>query len=81
MVESIPSAFDASVISVNVTVNDRPQELGSGATIADLLNQLAITVRHVAVEVNGDLIPREKHDGFQLSDDDRIEVVTLVGGG
>ena len=37
--------------------------------------------RHVAVEVNGDLVPRERHPDFQLSNEDRVEVVTLVGGG
>ena len=73
--------LEASVISVNVTVNDRPQAMDSGSTIADLLKRLDITVRHVAVEVNGELIPREQHNEYQLSDDDRIEVVTLVGGG
>ncbi len=79
--EAAPSTLNASVIAVKVTVNDRTQELDLGSTIADLLNRLGITVKHVAVEVNGELIPREQHESFQLSDEDRIEVVTLVGGG
>jgi sulfur carrier protein len=66
---------------LNVTVNDQLHTLEPESTITDLLEQLGITVRHVAVEVNGDLVPRERHPDFQLSNEDRVEVVTLVGGG
>ena len=64
-----------------MTVNDQLHTLEPESTITDLLEQLGITVRHVAVEVNGDLVPRERRPDFQLSNEDRVEVVTLVGGG
>lgn len=66
---------------MNVWVNDRECELDDGGTIRDLLDRLGVTVRHVAVEVNGLLVPRERHHEHRLAAEDRIEVVTLVGGG
>ena len=66
---------------VQLVVNDRELELAGQATIKDLLHYLEVTVRHVAVEVNGKLIPRAEHESHQLQAGDRVEVVTLVGGG
>ena len=54
--------------------------LDEGATIAILLGRLRLT-GPVAVEVNEQLAPREQHDDWALSAGDRVEVVTLVGGG
>jgi len=35
----------------------------------------------VAVEVNREIVPRSQHEGFQLQDNDRVEVVFAIGGG
>jgi sulfur carrier protein len=40
-----------------------------------------MAARHVAVEVNLELVPRARHREFRLREADRLEVVTLVGGG
>ncbi|MEZ6105156.1 MAG: sulfur carrier protein ThiS [Pirellulaceae bacterium] len=66
---------------MQLVVNDRELELAGQATIKDLLRHLEVTVRHVAVEVNGELIRRAEHESHQLQAGDRVEVVTLVGGG
>ena len=66
---------------MNVTVNDQLHTLEPESTITDLLEQLGITVRHVAVEVNYQLVPRSEHKQHVLQDGDRLEIVTLVGGG
>ena len=50
-------------------------------TLAELLNQLKIQPRYVAVERNLDLVPRSMHATCVLQPGDRLEVVTLVGGG
>lgn len=50
-------------------------------TVADLLARHQIATERVAVEVNLELVPREQHAQFTLQDGDRVEVVTLVGGG
>jgi sulfur carrier protein len=66
---------------VNILVNGAPRELPEGTTVADLLSQLDMAARHVAVEVNLELVPRARHQEFRLREADRLEVVTLVGGG
>jgi thiamine biosynthesis protein ThiS len=67
--------------TVNILVNGTPREVPQGTTVAELLSQLKMTARHVAVEVNLELVPRASHHEFQLREADRLEVVTLVGGG
>jgi sulfur carrier protein len=66
---------------VNILVNGAPREVAEGTTIAALLAQLEMTARHVAVEVNLQLVPRARHGQHALGEADRLEIVTLVGGG
>jgi thiamine biosynthesis protein ThiS len=66
---------------VIVTVNGQPQELPDRATVAQLLQQLKIGPRGVAVEVNLAIVPAGRHAEHLLSPGDKLEVVTLVGGG
>lgn len=56
-------------------------ELLAGVTLCQLLRQLEITTRHVAVELNLEIVPFERHSECILADGDKLEVVTLVGGG
>lgn len=64
-----------------IVVNGAPREVPAGQTIAELLDQLQVERKHVAVEVNLELVPRGQHDRRTLAEGDRLEVVTLVGGG
>jgi sulfur carrier protein len=64
-----------------LTVNGKERELAEGTTIADLLAELKLDPRMLAVERNLDLVPRGQHAETQLAAGDRVEVVTLVGGG
>jgi sulfur carrier protein len=66
---------------VNILLNGKPREVAAGTTIAMLLSDLGVTERHVAVEVNAELVPRARHAEHELRENDRLEVVTLVGGG
>lgn len=66
---------------MRLTVNDQPRELPEGATVSALLAALALPSTRVAVEVNRALVRRAEHAGHVLHDGDRVEVVTLVGGG
>jgi thiamine biosynthesis protein ThiS len=67
--------------SITISLNEDPRQLAGGTTIADLLAELGLTAKHVAVEVNLELIPRSLHAERRLADGDRLEIVTLVGGG
>ena len=66
---------------MQIIVNDEPYDVPAGCTVAALLEQLGQTGRPVAVEVNLQLVPRQRHAEHVLSEQDRLEIVTLVGGG
>lgn len=66
---------------MQVKVNGEAMELPNGATIAALIEQLALAGKRVAVEVNEDIVPRSQHPAFTLSEGDRVEVVHAIGGG
>jgi sulfur carrier protein len=66
---------------VQVVVNGERLETLDAATLAGLLADLAVRVEYVAVEVNTELVPRSDFATHVLAPDDRIEIVTLVGGG
>jgi len=66
---------------VQVSVNGEPREIAKGATVAQLLETLELAGKYVAVEVNLELVPRGRHAAHRLAEGDRLEIVTLVGGG
>ena len=66
---------------MEITVNGQSRQVAEGTTLAELLDQLKLADKHVAVEVNLELVPRDRHAGHPLADGDRLEIVTLVGGG
>ena len=67
--------------SIRIHVNDQEQAVAEGATVAALLDQLGLGGKPVAVEVNLELVPKAPHAEHRLAPGDRIEIVTLVGGG
>jgi thiamine biosynthesis protein ThiS len=66
---------------MRIIVNDQPTDLPDAASVADLVQQLALPGTRVAVEVNRVLVRRADHAATVLKDGDVVEVVTLVGGG
>ena len=66
---------------IDVTVNGEQQKLPAGMTVAQLIERLRLLPRHVAVERNLNLVPRASHAQCILEAGDRLEIVTLVGGG
>ena len=66
---------------IDITVNGKPRDVEAGATVAVLLESLGIDPRQSAVERNMELVPRGVHAATVLEAGDRVEVVTLVGGG
>jgi sulfur carrier protein len=66
---------------MRIQVNGQPRDVGPGLTVAKLLGELGVTQPHVAVELNLEVVPRADHAATILHDGDRLEVVTLVGGG
>jgi thiamine biosynthesis protein ThiS len=66
---------------MRILFNGESRELADGSTVADLVRAAVANARYVAVERNGEVVPRDQHSATPLRDGDRIEVVTLVGGG
>ena len=66
---------------MQIQVNGEQREVESGLSIAELLRVLQLDPKYLAVERNLELVPREDHENTLLNEGDRLEVVTLVGGG
>jgi sulfur carrier protein len=66
---------------VKIILNGQEKPLAAPITVAALLQEMGLTERRVAVEVNREIIPRSRHGEFELKDNDRVEVVFAIGGG
>jgi sulfur carrier protein len=66
---------------MTIHVNGNPREVDECVSVADLLDDLGVRQPHVAVELNLEVVPRGQHAATVLRDGDRLEIVTLVGGG
>ena len=80
-VELLVEGVEVEARSVEICVNDQSRELDSGTTVAQLLAQLNLESRYLAVERNLQIVPRREHARCILQPGDRLEIVTLVGGG
>lgn len=69
------------VWTMQLKINGKKEEIGDGSRVADLLRLFELAPLRVAVEVNQELVPRTEFDSTLLHDGDRVEIVTLVGGG
>lgn len=66
---------------MEIMVNGQQRSVADGLFLVDLLDQLQLNPKLVAVEVNTQLVPRERHGEHRLQPGDQLEIVTLVGGG
>lgn len=66
---------------MQIIVNGTPEQRPDGMNVSDLLQEHDLGNQACAVEVNKQLVPRDLHAEHTLHDGDRVELVTLVGGG
>jgi len=66
---------------VTLTVNGEPKNVPEGLTLAQLVRELGLERNPIAVELNRQVVPRDRHGDTRLAQGDRLEIVTLVGGG
>jgi sulfur carrier protein len=66
---------------MRIVVNGEAREVANGMTVRALIESLAPKGAACAAEVNQDLVPRREQAGRVLKEGDRVEIVTLVGGG
>ncbi len=64
-----------------IVVNGDPRPLPAPATVSALLGELGLAGRRIAIERNGEIIPRSRHEHELLQAGDRVEIVVAVGGG
>ena len=66
---------------LEITVNGEAVQLPAGSTVAKLVAARGLRPEQVAVEVNREIVPRATHADHALTAGDRVEIVTMVGGG
>lgn len=67
---------------LSLSINGRTAEVPAGArTLADLVVALGLAGKRIAIERNGEVVPRSLHAATPLAREDRIEIVGAVGGG
>jgi len=66
---------------VTIVLNGEIRGTPAGATVLALLETIGIAPGRVAVEVNGRVVRRDDYPRLALTDNDRVEIVHLVGGG
>ncbi len=76
------SVSSGMIQRMKLVLNGEEYELAKdGATVADLLRALGMAGRPVAVELNKELVFKRNHGTTAIQEGDRVEVVTMVGGG
>lgn len=66
---------------IELTVNGAARKLPEATSVAQLLEQLGLAGKRLAVERNGQIVPRGLHVETRLTSGDQIEIVVAVGGG
>ncbi|TDK27251.1 sulfur carrier protein ThiS [Luteimonas aestuarii] len=66
---------------MDIILNGDPTTVADDATIATLLAAQGLAERRVAVEINGEIVPRGRHAEHALQAGDRVEIVHALGGG
>lgn len=74
-------AHFATMPGMNILLNGHSRTLQDTATLIDLLQHEGLAERRVAVEINGEIIPRSRHAQTLLAEGDQVEIVHALGGG
>ncbi|MCD8120396.1 MAG: sulfur carrier protein ThiS [Lachnospiraceae bacterium] len=62
-------------------VNDEQISLDGTMPVVELLQMKGYPLTRIAVEVNGQIVPKAKYETYELHDEDTVEIVCFVGGG
>lgn len=66
---------------LQITLNGDHRSLASGSTVLNLLEELELVGKRLAVERNGEIVPKGLHASTVLAEGDALEIVVAVGGG
>ena len=71
----------SNTVEITLNVNGNPVTCPPQTTLPQVLKQMGLNPRLVAVEYNGEILHRQYWDKTELQTGDRLEIVTIVGGG
>jgi len=66
---------------ITVIVNGATRQIPDSTSVAALVEEMALAGKRIALERNGEIVPRSRFAAQQLADGDKLEVVVAVGGG
>ena len=66
---------------ITISINGESRQFIESISVASLIEEMGLTVKRVALERNGEIVPRSQFTAQQLAEGDRLEVVVAVGGG
>jgi sulfur carrier protein len=66
---------------MQIQVNGEPLEVAEQSNLSDLIAQLQLAGKRIAIELNLEIIPRSAHAATLLKAGDRVEIVHAIGGG
>ena len=64
-----------------IQLNGNPYKINNGTNLNELLHKLKIQKNKVAIEVNGEIVQKDKYQNLVLRKDDKVEIVHFIGGG
>jgi sulfur carrier protein len=66
---------------IALTINGVPRSFDRALNCAELVDELKLAGKRIAIERNGEIVPRSRFGDCRLEDGDRLEIVVAVGGG
>ena len=66
---------------IQVTINGASRQIPQHSNLARLLEDMQLAGKRVAIERNGEIVPRSQYAAVELMADDQLEIVVAVGGG
>ncbi|QLI80667.1 sulfur carrier protein ThiS [Chitinibacter fontanus] len=66
---------------IQISINGAAREFAEPLSVAQLIVELELTGKRIAIERNGEIVPKSEHASTQLVDGDVLEMVVAVGGG
>jgi sulfur carrier protein len=75
------SELSANLKVIAVSINGVTRQLPDSTSVAALIEEMGLVGKRIALERNGEIVPRSSFAAQQLADGDKLEVVVAVGGG
>jgi sulfur carrier protein len=77
----LPTYFKRQIKLINISINGTTRQLSAATCVAALIEEMGLAGKRIALERNGEIVPRSFFAAQQLVDGDQLEIVVAVGGG